>query len=73
MPIVPWHFALGRISLVSGTRERVTLASDVKYYAETAIRLNPNNFRACHILGRWNYEVSNLNIAEKSFARTFLW
>ena len=47
------------------------LAKDVKYYAEKAIRLDPNNFRAYHILGRWNYEVSNLNIAEKSFARIF--
>ena len=63
--------ALGRISLVSGTKERVMLAREVKYYAETAIRLDPNNFRAYHIMGRWNYEVSNLNFAEKSFARLF--
>ena len=63
--------ALGRVSLVSGTKDRVMLAKDVKYYAEKAIRLDPNNFRAYHILGRWNYEVSNLNIAEKSFARIF--
>jgi tetratricopeptide (TPR) repeat protein len=63
--------ALGRVSLVSGTKERVMLAKDVKHYAENAIRLDPNNFRAYHILGRWNYEVSNLNLAEKSFARIF--
>lgn len=63
--------ALGRVSLLAGTRERVMLAKDVKYYAENAIRLDPNNFRAYHILGRWNYEVSNLNLAEKSFARLF--
>jgi tetratricopeptide (TPR) repeat protein len=64
-------FALGRVSGISGTKERVELAKDVKVYAETAIRLDKNNFRAWHILGRWNYEVSNLNIAEKSFARLF--
>lgn len=64
-------FALGRVSGVSSTKERVELAKDVKSYAETAIRLDPNNFRAWHILGRWNFEVSNLNIAEKSFARLF--
>jgi tetratricopeptide (TPR) repeat protein len=63
--------ALGRISLVAGTRERVILAKDVKDYADNAIRLDPNNFRAYHILGRWNYDVSNLNLAEKSFARVF--
>lgn len=64
-------FALGRVSLVSGTKERVMLAKDVKHYAENAIRLDPGNFRAYHILGRWNYEVSDLNLAEKSFARVF--
>jgi tetratricopeptide (TPR) repeat protein len=63
--------ALGRISLISGTRERVMFAREIKYYAEAAIRLDPNNFRAYHILGRWHYEVSNLNVAEKSFARIF--
>lgn len=64
-------FALGRVSGISGTKERVELAKDVKSYLETAIRLDPNNFRAWHILGRWNFEVSNLNLAEKSFARLF--
>ena len=47
------------------------LARDVKAYAETAVRLDPNNFRAWHILGKWNYEISNLNFAERSFARVF--
>ena len=63
--------ALGRVSLISGTKERVMMARDVKRYAENAIRLDPNNFRAYHILGRWKYDVSNLNLAEKSFARVF--
>jgi len=64
-------FALGRVSLVSSTKERVMLAKEVKNYCEEAIRLDPQNFRAWHILGRWNYEVSNLGLAEKSFARLF--
>jgi tetratricopeptide (TPR) repeat protein len=64
-------FALGRISRVSSTRERVILARDVKFYADKSIRLDPANFRAYHILGRWNYDVSDLNMAERSFARMF--
>jgi tetratricopeptide (TPR) repeat protein len=64
-------FALGRISKVSTTKERVILARDVKYYVDKAIRLDPSNFRAYHILGRWNYDVSDLNMAERSFARVF--
>jgi len=64
-------FALGRVSGISSTKERVMLARDVRNYCEIAIRLDPNNFRAWHILGRWNYEVSNLGLAERSFARLF--
>src|SRR4051812_14700480 len=64
-------FALGRISKLSSTKERVILARDVKYYVDKAIRLDPANFRAYHILGRWNYDVSDLNMAERSFARLF--
>jgi tetratricopeptide (TPR) repeat protein len=64
-------FALGRISKVSTTKERVILARDVKFYVDKAIRLDPSNFRAYHILGRWNYDVSDLNMAERSFARLF--
>jgi tetratricopeptide (TPR) repeat protein len=63
--------ALGRVSGISSSKERVMLAKDVKYFAENAIRLDPNNFRAYHILGRWNYDVSDLNMAERSFARVF--
>lgn len=64
-------FALGRISRVSTTKERVIMAKDVKHYAENAIRLDPSNFRAYHILGRWNYDVSDLSMAERTFARMF--
>jgi tetratricopeptide (TPR) repeat protein len=63
--------ALGRLSLVGSIKERVELAKDVRIYAENAVRLDPNNFKAYHILGRWNYEVSNLNMAEKAFAKIF--
>ncbi|MFI5124611.1 MAG: hypothetical protein ACHQDF_04740 [Chitinophagales bacterium] len=61
--------ALGRLSLIAGTRERIVLARDIKKYAETSIRLDPSNFKPYHVLGKWNYEVSNLNVAERSIAR----
>src|SRR5450432_356004 len=62
-------YSIGRVSLVGTTKERVTMTKDVRLYAENAVRLDPNNFKAYHILGRWNYEVSNLNLAEKTFAK----
>ncbi len=61
--------SIGRVSLVGTNRERVEMARDVRTYAENAVRLDPNNFGAYHILGRWNYEVNNLNLAEKTFAK----
>ena len=61
--------ALGRLSLIAGTRERIVLARDIKRYAEISIRQNPSNFKPYHVLGKWNYEVSNLNVAERSIAK----
>ena len=43
----------------------------IKRYAERAIRYDPANYKAYIILGRWNYEVSNLNFFERTFARWF--
>ena len=39
-------------------------------YADLAIKYNPNHAGAWHVLGKWNYEVSNLNFAEKAAANT---
>ena len=43
----------------------------IRRYAERAIRYDPSNFKAYHILGRWHYEVSKLNVVERAFARWF--
>lgn len=61
--------ALGRLSLIAGTRERIVLARGIKLYAEASIRLDPSNFKPYHVLGKWNYEVSDLNMAERSIAK----
>ncbi|MFI5152167.1 MAG: hypothetical protein ACHQET_02455 [Chitinophagales bacterium] len=62
-------FALGRLTLISTGKEKVGAVKDIKYYAENAIKADPNNFKAYHVLGKWNYEVSDLNFAERSLAR----
>jgi hypothetical protein len=64
-------FSLGRMVLIQTNKERVTAAGDIKRYAEHAIRDDPSNFKAYHILGRWHYEVSRLNFLERMFARWF--
>jgi tetratricopeptide (TPR) repeat protein len=61
--------ALGRLALISSGREKVVAVNEIKQYAEKSVRLDPSNFKAYHVLGKWNYEVSNLNIAEKALAK----
>mmetsp|Transcript_25190 Transcript_25190/g.30495 ORF Transcript_25190/g.30495 Transcript_25190/m.30495 type:complete len:332 (+) Transcript_25190:416-1411(+) len=51
----------GRLALYSDNKTKVSLCDKVKEEAEEAIRLNPNDDMAWHCLGRWNYEVANVN------------
>lgn len=58
--------ALGRISLTSGGKERINNVKEIKKYADAAIKYDSNNYKAWHVLGRWNYEISTLNMFEKA-------
>jgi len=60
--------ALGRMALISGPKEKVAASRDIKKYAELAIQFNPNHAGAWYVLGKWNYEVANLDWAEKTAA-----
>jgi len=64
-------FSIARMALIQSGREKVAAAGDVKKYAENAIRCDRANFKAYHILGRWHYEVSALNIFERTLAKWF--
>jgi tetratricopeptide (TPR) repeat protein len=64
-------FCIGRMILLQSGREKVAGAGAIKRYAENAIRYDPANYKAYHILGRWHYEVSGLNLLERLLARWF--
>ena len=66
---VTMAIAVGKTILLKSGRERISAVKQLKEYAEKAISENPNNFKAWHILGRWNYEVSNLNVFERAGAK----
>lgn len=61
--------AMGRMALISGAKDKVAASKDVKKYAELAIKLNPNMAQAYHVLGKWNFEVANLNAFERGAAK----
>ncbi|MEJ7625848.1 MAG: hypothetical protein WKF35_03210 [Ferruginibacter sp.] len=68
---VAMGIAIGRTSLVKSGKEKIAAAKEIKQYADAAIKINPNNFKAWHIIGKWNYEVSSLNMVEKAATKVF--
>lgn len=58
--------ALGRVSLEKSGKEKVNAAKEIKKYADAALKSDPNHYKAWHVMGRWYYEVSNLNFFEKA-------
>jgi len=61
--------ALGRLALTESAKKKVAYVRDIKSYCDRAIQLNRTSYRAYHVLGKWNYEVSNLNAFERAAAR----
>jgi tetratricopeptide (TPR) repeat protein len=68
---VAMGIAVGRTLLTKSGKEKISMVKDIRHYAEYAIKINPQNFKAWHILGKWNYEVSNLNMLERAATKVF--
>lgn len=62
--------AMGRMALISGAKERVAAARQIKKYADLAIKYDSTNAGAWHLLGRWNFKVANLGWMERMAANT---
>ena len=61
--------AMGRMALISGAKDKVAASKEVKKYAELAIKFDPKLAQGYHVLGKWNYEVANLNAFERGAAK----
>lgn len=61
--------AMGRMALLLSGREKIAAVNDIKKYAENAVRNDPRNFKAYHVLGKWHFEVSSLSSFERMGAR----
>lgn len=68
---VSMAIAVGRIVLLKSGKEKITYVKELKAYVDKAISVNPSNFRAWHILGKWHYELSGLNGFERTAAKVF--
>ena len=58
--------ALGRIALTSSNKEKINVSKRIKELGERCLQLNPSHAGAYHLLGKWHYEVFNLNFVEKA-------
>lgn len=63
---VAMSIAMGKIALTKSGKDKISYVKDIKFYADAAIKINPNNFKAWHIIGKWNYEVANLTFLEEA-------
>lgn len=61
--------ALGRSSMSKSGKEKITTAKEIKRYVDIAIKNDSQNYKAWHVLGRWNYEISNLNVLETTVVK----
>lgn len=57
--------SMGRMALISSGKEKVAAVKEIKTYADKCIQLDPKNFKGYHVLGKWHFEVSDLNAFEK--------
>lgn len=61
--------ALGRMALKVGGKRKIALSKEIKAEAERTLALDPRHDGAMHVLGRWYYELGNLNWALRAFAK----
>lgn len=57
----------GKMLLLQGTKEQVAASGPIKRSADAALRLDPRNDTAWHILGRWHRNVAGVTGAKRLF------
>ncbi|MFN0076771.1 MAG: hypothetical protein ACKVY0_09870 [Prosthecobacter sp.] len=58
----------GKLTPFMGNRENVEASSKIKMAAETAVKLNPRNDYAWHLLGRWHQELADIGGVTRALA-----
>lgn len=61
--------AIGQMTKVVGGKRRIELSKEVQHEAEASLSLEPTNYGAMHVLGRWNYEVAGIGWFTKVAAK----
>jgi len=59
----------GRVAFFESPGRKIEYSKRLKEEAEAAVKLDPSLDYAWHVLGRWNYEMANLNPAVRAIAQ----
>jgi len=62
---------LGKLGVLSGTRDKIRYSRELRAEAERALTLDPGYAWAHHILGRWHHEVAVLGGTARLVVRLF--
>jgi len=63
--------AMGRMALLAEGKEKIAAIKDIKLYGEEVLRLDKNNYKGLHILGKWHLELALLNSIQKTYVKMF--
>lgn len=69
LPHIAACTSMGRLALLSDNKTKVRLAHDARQEAVIALALEPSNDLAHHLMGRWHYEMANLNVVVRTLVR----
>ena len=58
----------GKMLPYMGSQDQVDTSPRIKAAVDRALRLDPNNDTAWHILGRWNRVLANINVVKRVLA-----
>ena len=58
----------GKMVSLQGIKEQTEAARRIKDAADKAIRLDPHNDLAWHVLGRWNRVLADINVMKRALA-----
>lgn len=61
--------SLGKLAPLIDNRERIEASRRIKQFAEAAIRLDPKNDFAWHILGRWHQALAEMGAGTRVLAK----
>ncbi len=63
---VAMAFSIAKTLMLKSGKEKITAVKELKSYGDRAVTENSRNFKAWHVLGKWNYEVSSLSAIERT-------